>query len=388
MKKNLALALAMIMALSMTACGGSKPAETAAPAATEAAAAETEAPAEEGEAEAPAEAEATGNELLDIALEGQETSIECEPIELTFACSGTISGTVGGDAVENAIKYVSEWTNGNFKVNFYEGGQLGGDAELIEGVQMGTVDLYMGTPSSQITLLPEVGVMDIAGLFADVESCNAVIDSYKDQFQTVYNAKGLRLMEMFSQDFRILSSNKPVQTAADLQGLNIRTQENAYHMTFWKALGCNPTPLAFSELYIALQQGMLDAQENPPASIVGAKIAEVQKYIVETNHIPFVMTFVGSQSKYDAMSDGQKKAYDQFCDMMKKYILAGQAADDARLLEICKSEYGIEVTPVSDEVKALYPAASQAVIDQMKADGKIDPAFIDGFVAATGFVAP
>ena len=395
-KKIVVFALCMAMVLSMAACGGkSEPAPAPAPAETQAAAAETEAPAEGEEAEAPAEAPVveagevmTPDQLLALATEGLETSIDCEPIELTMACSGTLDGTVGGDAINAAIQAVSDWTGGNFKVNFYQGGQLGGDTELIEGVQMGTVDLMQGAPTAQMALMPNLAVLDIAGLFTDVQSCQSVIDSFYDQFQTVYNEKGLRLQAMIAMDFRILSSNKPVQTAEDLKGLNIRTQENPYHMTFWSQLGTNPTPLAFGELYIALQQGMMDAQENPPTSIVGAKLCEVQKYIVETNHIPFINTFVTNQAKYEAMSDAQKKAMDQFVTMITRYIQAGTAQDDARLLDICRNEYGIEVTPVSDAVKALYPAATMAVIEQMKASGNVDPAFVDAYVAASGFVAP
>lgn len=124
----------------------------------------------------------------------------------------------------------------------------------------------------------------------------------------------------------------------------------------------------------------MDAQENPWASIVGAKLNEVQKYIVETNHIPFVSTYVMNQAKYEGLSDGQKQALNQFIAYVQDYQVSGTEADDARMKEICVKDFGIEVTPVSDEIKALYPAASQVVIDMMKES--IDPAFVDSYVAA------
>ena len=370
-KKLIALTLCTAMTLSMTACGGKETVSTTG--------AETAAKSA-GEDAGSVTATAGNEELKAIASEGLVTSIACDPIELSLGCSGTVDGTVMGDAIYAAIEAAKEWTDGNFVVNFYPGGQLGGDVELIEGTQMGSVDMFTGAPTSQVGLIPELAVLDIGGLYTDVDSANAVLSDFKEQLEPYYNKAGLHLVTMYAPDFRILSSNKPIKTAADLQGLNIRTQENKYHMAFWKELGTNPTPLAFGELYIALQQGMLDAEENPWASIVGAKLCEVQKYIVETNHIPFVSTYVMNKAKYDGMSEEQKQVCDQFILYCERYQLAGTADDDARMSELCQNEYGIEVTPVTDEIKALYANASQAVIDMMKEN--IDPAFVDSYVEA------
>lgn len=370
MKKKLtAITLCAAMMLTMTACGGGKNAA---------------APADTGTTAAAVGETAAGSgaspELLALASAGFETNIECEPIELSLGCSGTVDGTAMGDAIYNAVEAAKSWTNGNFVVNFYPSGQLGGDVELIEGTQMGSVDMFTGAPTSQVGLIPELAVLDIGGLYTDVDSANEVLSAFKDKLEPYYNNSGLHLASLYAPDFRILSSNKPVKTAADLQGLNIRTQENKYHMAFWKKLGTNPTPLAFGELYIALQQGMLDAEENPWASIVGAKLSEVQKYIVETNHIPFVSTYVVNKAKYDGMSESQKLAFDQFVLFCERYQLAATADDDARMSKLCQTDYGIEVTPVSDEIKALYADASQTVIDMMKES--LDPAFVDSYVDA------
>lgn len=372
-KKIIAVMLSVSMALSMAGCGGSGK-ESSATAGSETA-------AKDAGGSTDAVTTSAGNaELIAIASEGLNTSIACDPIELSLGCSGTVDGTVMGDAIYAAIEAAKTWTDGNFVVNFYPGGQLGGDVELIEGAQMGSVDMFTGAPTSQVGLIPELAVLDIGGLYTDVDSANKVLASFKDQLEPYYNKAGLHLATMYAPDFRILSSNKPVTTAADLQGLNIRTQENKYHMAFWKELGTNPTPLAFGELYIALQQGMLDAEENPWASIVGAKLCEVQKYVVETNHIPFVSTYVMNKSKYDGMSEEQKLACDQFVLFCERYQLAGTADDDARMSELCQKDYGIEVTPVTDEIKELYGNASQVVIDMMKEN--IDPAFVDSYVEA------
>ena len=111
---------------------------------------------------------------------------------------------------------------------------------------------------------------------------------------------------------------------------------------------------------------------------MGAKLCEVQKYVVETNHIPFVSTYVMNKSKYDGMSEEQKLACDQFVLFCERYQLAGTADDDARMSKLCQTDYGIEVTPVTDEIRELYGKASQVVIDMMKEN--IDPAFVDSYV--------
>jgi len=257
----------------------------------------------------------------------------------------------------------------------------GGDTELIQGAQMGNVDIFNGAPTSQVGLIPQLAVLDIAGLYDNVDQCNQVLSGgFLDQIEPYYNKAGLHLLTAYTTDFRITSSNKPINSLADLKGLNLRVQENKYHIAFWKALGANPTPLAFGELYIALQQGMMDAQENPWVSYVGAKLCEVQKDMTLTNHIPFISTYVMNDAKYKGMSDAQKQALNQFIYSVKKYIVEGTAADDARLQKLCVDQYGLVVSDVPADIKAKYPEATQAVIDLMKKD--IDPTFVDNYVTA------
>lgn len=367
MKKLLTFLLAASMTLSLAACGGSDSGSASTPAAPAAStpAASTPAPV-------------TTTELVDDTT---GLKIACEPIELSMGCSGTVDGTIMGDALDKYIAELKEWTDGNFVINFYPSGQLGGDTELIEGAQMGSVDIFNGAPTSQVGLIPELAVLDIAGLYDNVDQCNEVLNGgFLDQIEPYYNNAGLHLLGAFATDFRVTSSNDEIASLADLQGLNIRTQENKYHMLFWKTLGANPTPLAFGELYIALQQGMMDAQENPWASYVGAKICEVQNYMTNTNHIPFISTYVMNNGKYESLSDTQKQALNQFIYSVKKYQTEGTTADNARLQALCEESYGLVVNEVPDDIKAKYPEATQAVVDLMKQD--IDAAFVDSYVAA------
>ena len=166
-KKIIAITLSVSMALFMAGCGGSGKESPAA------AGSETAAKTAGGSSDS-VTASAGNAELIAIASEGLNTSIACDPIELSLGCSGTVDGTVMGDAIYAAIEAAKSWTDGNFVVNFYPGGQLGGDVELIEGAQMGSVDMFTGAPTSQVGLIPELAVLDIGGLYADVDSANQV----------------------------------------------------------------------------------------------------------------------------------------------------------------------------------------------------------------------
>lgn len=244
---------------------------------------------------------------------------------------------------------------------------------------MGSVDIFNGSPSAQIGLIPELAVLDIPGLFENMEQCNEVLSGgFLSEIEPYYNNAGLHLLTAYGTSFRITSSNDAINSMDDLKGLNIRTQENKYHMEFWRNLGANPTPLAFGEVYIALQQHMLDAQENPWVSYVGAKLCEVQNYMTFTNHIPFISTYVMNNAKYQSLSDAQKQALNQFIYSMQKYIIEGTAADDARMQKECEDNYGLVCNELADDIKAAYPAATQAVVDLMKQD--VDAAFVDKYV--------
>lgn len=366
MKKLISVMLCLSLILALAACGASSSVSPSSSAPAPASAATLSAPA------------AVPTELVD---DTQGIKIPCEPIELSMGCSGTVEGTIMGDALDKYIAELKTWTDGNFVINFYPSGQLGGDTELIEGTQMGSVDIFNGAPTSQVGLIPQLAVLDIAGLYDNVDQCNKVLTGgFMEQIEPYYNNSGLHLLTAYATSFRITSSNDPISSIESMKGLNVRVQENPYHMAFWKALGANPTPLAFGELYIALQQGMMDAQENPWTAYVGAKLCEVQKYMTMTNHIPFVSTYVMNNAKYNGMSDAQKQALNQFIYSVQKYIIAGTAADDARMQKICEDNYGLIVNEVPADIKAKYPEAAQAVIDLLKKN--IDSDFVDSYVAA------
>lgn len=107
-----------------------------------------------------------------------------------------------------------------------------------------------------------------------------------EKLEDIYNEGGYELLGMADQGFRVMTTNVAVNDLSDFAGQKIRTMENSFHLAFWQALDANPTPMAFSEVYIGLQQKTIDAEENPVEVIVSGRLYEQQEYVVETNHLP------------------------------------------------------------------------------------------------------
>ena len=307
-----------------------------------------------------------------------DLKIPCEPIELTFACNATIAGTTMGDAIYKYVEELKTWTDGNFVINIFDGGQLGMDMEMISSTQMGMIDLYWGNTANLTNLVSNLAVCDIGGLYASCEATNNVIkNGFLDLIQPYCEAQSFEMVGMYSTMFREFSSNKPVTCLADMKGQKIRTQENKYHQAFWNALGCSAVPLTMSDLYISLQQGMIDACENPWGSIWGNKIYEVQKYFVQTNHIPFIHIWIMNLNHFNSLTEAQHQALAQCMYMIEKYNVENTAIDDQGVMERVTAAGG-QITECPQDILDAFPAATAAVVELMKQS--VDPAFVDNYL--------
>ncbi|MFZ5646911.1 MAG: TRAP transporter substrate-binding protein [Bacillota bacterium] len=199
---------------------------------------------------------------------------------------------------------IKERTNGRIQITVYPDGQLGkGERELLEALQQGTVDLYAGSTGPIGGFSPSMLIVDIPFLFRDYAHVDKVLDGpigrqLLDDLEKA-NLKGLAFWE---NGFRNLTnSKKPVKTPEDAKGLKVRTMENKVHITAWKEVGVIPTPMAWAEVYGALQQKVVDGQENPVAVISTSKLNEVQKYLSMTQHVYSPAPIIMSLKKWQAM---------------------------------------------------------------------------------------
>ncbi len=200
---------------------------------------------------------------------------------------------------------ISEKTDGKLKAVVYPSGQLGGDAALIDALatKSGKVDIVISDASNFATYEPKMGISALPFLFTDFDTAWAFMDSdVEAEAEAPLLKKNIRVLAHYCNGFRCVTNSKqPIEKPEDMKGLVIRTPENPIIMATMSALGANPQPLSFSELYPALRQGIYDAQENPIPVIYNNKLYEVQDYLSVTNHIYSGMCFVISEDVWQRM---------------------------------------------------------------------------------------
>ena len=206
---------------------------------------------------------------------------------------------------------VESKTNGAVTVELYPSGQLGGDADLINSIALdsGTVDIIITDASNFATYEPKMGISALPFQFSDFDEAWAFMDSdVEAAAEEGLLSQNMRVLAHYCNGFRCVTNSKgPINSPADMNGLLIRTPENPVIMATMTALGANPQPLSFSELYQALQQKTYDAQENPIPVIYNNNLYEVQEYLSITNHIYSGMCFTIAESSWNKLSADQQQ---------------------------------------------------------------------------------
>ena len=210
-----------------------------------------------------------------------------------------------------ALKFKEELetrSKGNITLMVFPNSTLGGDRDLVEGMQMGTADfgLIAGVLGN---FEPSIQLLELPYLFDDHDQFLKVVygDIGKKIADNVFNASTVCIMSYWDRGGRQVTSNKPINKIADVQGLKMRLPEIAAMVDTWKHMGATPTPMAWSEVYTGLEQGVIEAQENPIPFIYGGRIHEVQKYLAMTNHKYEYVTIAMAGNKWAQLSPGQQR---------------------------------------------------------------------------------
>ena len=206
-------------------------------------------------------------------------------VEFKFAHSGSLEHQYHIGA-EYFKKLVEEKSGGEMKVTIFPQGQLGGERDLAEGVRMGTVEIGSASPGNMAGFAPELELFGVPFLFQTKKQVYTALDGeVGEYFNKILLDKGFVNLAYWEVGFRNMTNNvRPVKTPEDMKGLKIRVQESKIKVELIKSLGAIPTPIPFGELYSALQQKVVDGQENPIATIYSMKFYEVQKYVSLTYH--------------------------------------------------------------------------------------------------------
>ncbi len=214
-----------------------------------------------------------------------------------------------GLAAEEFKKAVESGSKGKYQVVVQ---RLDNEREAMESVQLGSQEFAMGSSGPAGNFVPEVRVLDVPFLFRDYAHARGVLDSeIGKELLAKFRAKGMIGVAWMENGFRHLTTGKKeVASPADVKGLKIRTMENQVHMQAWQAAGVLPTPMAFSELPPALQQGTVDGQENPIPIIVSNNFNQLQKYLFLTGHVYSPGILVGSPAFWDKLSAEDKAVFE------------------------------------------------------------------------------
>jgi len=213
---------------------------------------------------------------------------------------GGATATASHLALVRFADTLAKSTNGQVKVEVYPNRQLGEERELVEGLQLGSIDIAF--VSNVSTFVPQFAVLDIPFLFKDAPHAYRVLDGKVGQdLQAAMDSRGIVGLAFWEGGWRHLTTKKPVTTPKDLAGLKIRTMQNPVHIEAFKRLGAAPIPMAWGEVFTSLGQGVIDGQENPITIIYTNSLWEVQKNVTLTGHLYGIHTLMMSKATWSKL---------------------------------------------------------------------------------------
>lgn len=300
-----------------------------------------------------------------------------QEVKLGYALATNSHYGAGADKWEEIVKAAA---GDRFTFRHFPSSGLGGEREVIEGLQLGTVEATIVSSGTLSNFVPEAGVFDIPFLFRDLAHARAVLDGeIGQQILSKFDDVGLVAVAWGEQGFRHITNNRnAIETPKDVAGLKLRTMENPIHITAFETLGAAPTPMAWPEVISSLQQGTIDGQENPLSVITSAKLSEVQKHLTLSGHVYSPAMLLVSKPFWDGLSDEDKALFKQAADAgvaaMRAYVDNVETSGVEQL-----KAAGMTVGELSTEQKAAFQQALTPAYE--KYYGTYDKALIDAIIA-------
>lgn len=338
-KKVLAVLLGGVMVVSATACGG-------------------------GAADSSGSTGGTAAETAAVeGAESEDTLMGSDSATVRFKVGTTTAPE--GHYVKGLIEMqalLEKYSEGDMTLDIYPNSQLGNERDMMENVGMGVQEMCLISTGPIPNFVSDFAVLDLPYLFEDEDAAYAALDGEVGTLLLEQlEPQGIYGIGFWENGFRqVTNDKKEIVTPDDLKGMKIRTMENNVHMATYNALGATATPMAWSEIFTALQQGTVDGQENPIAIIESAKVYEVQKYVsmIDLFYSPCVLMI--SQSTYDSLTDAQKEAFDKAAEEAKDYQREYSRNYSEDAIQTMK-DAGVTVTEVD---KVVWEEAASAVYKQ------------------------
>lgn len=277
-----------------------------------------------------------------------------------------------GQGAQKFADLLSEKSGGKLKVRLFPGGTLGGDVQTVSALQGGTLDITVLNSGILAAQAADYAMLDFPFLFNSVEEAHAVIDGpVGEKLAAQLDSKGLIGLGYWDLGFRHMTNSKQAVTRLeDMQGLKIRVIQSPIYLETFSALGANPVPMAFPEVYTGLEQRTIDGQENPFTVIEGNKFFEVQKYLSVTGHIFNPQSLIISQKTWSRLNDDEKALIREAAAEAQKFQREMTAASMDKSRAALEGE--MAVNDISPEEKDRFRERVQPVIEKFSKDLNAD----------------
>ena len=299
--------------------------------------------------------------LAALAVSALATAAQAQTTKLTLG-HGAAPGNPRHEAAVKFAETVKAKTGGRYEIQVAHSSQLGDDAAMITALRSGTLDMSANSQGAIANVVPEYAALGLPFLFKDIQSAWKLLDSpVGEELARRTAAKGMVVLGYWDNGIRHITNGKrPIKSPADMKGLKIRTPPDSMTMDIMQALGADAQQIKFSELYVALQQGVVDGQENPLANIASAKLYEVQKYLSLTGHNYQANPFVMSKRAWERLSPADQKLFQEAAAEATQYQRKLSKEADEKLLAELKGK-GIQVETVE---RGPFVEATRGVYDK------------------------
>jgi TRAP-type transport system periplasmic protein len=264
-------------------------------------------------------------------------------------------------------------TGGKMKMKGFASASLGSDTQMQNALIGGAQEMMVGSTATLVGIVKDFGVFDLPFLFANEKEADAVFDGpFGQKLAAKLQDKGMVGLVYWENGFRNLTNSKrPVTKLEDMQGIKLRVMQNPMYIDMFNSMGANAVPLAFSELFTALETRTVDGQENPVNTIQSSKFYEVQKYLSLTKHVysPWIVT--ASKKWWDGLNADEKKAIQESAIAARDFERKDSRAEAEKAVEGLKAK-GMQVTVVSDTELARMREKAKPAFDKFAADGGAD----------------
>ncbi|WP_052131528.1 DctP family TRAP transporter solute-binding subunit [Planococcus sp. CAU13] len=306
---------------------------------------------------------ACGNSDSDAGVEG--SSGESSSDKLTIGTTQTEDSHYGA-FLKTFKEKVEADSNGEVTVQVHYNSEIGNERDMLESVQVGSLDGTFISTGVISNFVKEFYILDFPFLFDNVEHARTTLSGeVGDVLNEKLEENGIVNLAFAENGFRhITNSTRPIQTPEDLEGVKIRTMEVPLHQEVFSAFGASPTPMAWGEVFTSLQQGVIDAQENPIAIIHSSKLEEVQQYASLSGHVYSPAVLLVGKSTIEKFSDDHQEIIREAAEEAKQANFKFIDENEATQIEELKSK-GMEINEVD---VAAFQAAAQPIIDKHKGE--------------------